>query len=255
MAKLSDLTRVVAAATGEAHPGLVVLARALRQSDLVATGGRGKNAAQMSHLDASNFLLGIASPGDNTTAHRTVAAVGALRLWSFAFAHLRDGTQAATFLDGSEAVAGLKGGQSLSTSLAQLLQSYKQDGGFDDLIQSPGLFDTMPPFEVQRMMDRPGELFQSYVHPVAVSVSIKKSMFAVETNRAPAWSASVEFMCSGGDLIRLIFTDDGEIYTPEPERASSSKTITQTVQPSVINAVVSCIRADEFSPDHDGLNS
>lgn len=255
MAKLSDLTRIVANATGEAHPGLVVLARALRQSDLIATGGRGNSAAQMTEVDAANFLLGVASPGDNTTANRTVAAVGALRLWRVGFAHLRDGTQTATILDGSEAVAGLKGGQGLSASLAQLLRSYNQDAGFDALIKDPGLFDIMPSFKVERAMDRPGELFQADMRPAAVRLSITKSLFAVEANREPTWGASIEVMCSGGDLVRLTFSAEGEIFPPKLPFFTSSKMITERVEPSVIDAVVSCIRAGESTPERDGLSS
>lgn len=255
MAKLSDLTRVVAAATGESHPGLVVLARALRQSDLVATGGRGNNAARMNHLDAANFLLGVASPGDNTTANRTVATVGALRLWRGGFAHLRDGTQTVTILDGSAAVAGLKGGQSLSTSLSQLLQSYDQEAGFDPIIKDPRFFKKMPSFEVERKMDSPGELFQADMRPAAVSLSVSKRLFAVEANREPTWSASMEVMCSGGDLIRLKFSPEGGISSSRLPFFSSSKTITERVEPSVIDAVVACIRAAESSPKREELNS
>lgn len=80
MAKLSDLIRTVAAATGEAESSVNVIARNLREHGLIATGGRGRQAATMSAADAASLLLGVGAPGDHTKAADTVEALEGIGL-------------------------------------------------------------------------------------------------------------------------------------------------------------------------------
>lgn len=99
MALLSQLVSVMAFVTGDPEPGLIVLARSLREAGYITTGGRGRSAAHMKERDAAALLLAATAPGDNTRAADTLGVVGNLRLVDRPIANLglRPGL---TMLDG-----------------------------------------------------------------------------------------------------------------------------------------------------------
>lgn len=84
MAKLSDLIRVVALATGDGDAGVTVIARSLREAGLIATGGRGRYGADMTASDAASLLIAVGAPGDHTKAATTANAAGSMRLHELA---------------------------------------------------------------------------------------------------------------------------------------------------------------------------
>lgn len=79
MAKLPDLVRAAADATGETEASIKVLARTLREGGLITTFGRGRHGAEMSSRDAASLLLGLAVAGDMTKAAAAVESLGSTR--------------------------------------------------------------------------------------------------------------------------------------------------------------------------------
>lgn len=79
MAKLPDLVRAAAHATGETEASIKVLARSLREGGLITTFGRGRHGAEMSSRDVASLLLGLAVAGDMTKAAAAVESLGSTR--------------------------------------------------------------------------------------------------------------------------------------------------------------------------------
>lgn len=76
MAKLSDLTKCLAAELNEKPASVNVLAMELRKNKLLSSTGRGLNAAKMNSQDGTNLVLAVLGGGYAT---RTSATVKALR--------------------------------------------------------------------------------------------------------------------------------------------------------------------------------
>ena len=109
MARLSDLTSTLAAASGVPMTAASVIARSLREAGLVSKRGRGLSAARMGNADVASLLLAFSSPVDVTKAGPTVKALGELRLEPGAS---RDRT----------------GGQTLRSVLEALVECYSPEG-------------------------------------------------------------------------------------------------------------------------------
>lgn len=75
MAKLSDLVRTVADLTDVPLSSVTVVARVLREAELIKSGGRGRGGANMGSTDAAHLLLGVITLGDTTKAAEVVGGL------------------------------------------------------------------------------------------------------------------------------------------------------------------------------------
>jgi hypothetical protein len=77
------LVRVVAAATETPEPTAAQFMRSLREAGLITTGARGVNAARMTFLDASRFLIALVVTDRPTKAAQAVLDFGQLQIGDF----------------------------------------------------------------------------------------------------------------------------------------------------------------------------
>jgi hypothetical protein len=88
MATLSHLVETIAAVEGIDPATVALIARNIREADLISTGGRGTSAARMTLTDAANLLIGVNA---TRVAAEAVDAVRAYRdLQAYEFHSLSD---------------------------------------------------------------------------------------------------------------------------------------------------------------------
>lgn len=187
MATLSDLTRTFANATGRPEKSLVVIARALREAGLIATGGRGRGGAQMTYVDAANFLLGVGSPGDHTKAARTVHQINTLELDEHAAFKLLNHLDFQGGPADDLAPLGIKSGQSPTETLALLMEHYVGEAA----PAQAGRFSEVIP--------RPWFTLQPDLRPSTIDLSV--------THSRNGYSAQILASLVGGDEVRLNFRE------------------------------------------------
>lgn len=182
MALLSQLVGVLAEVTGDPEPGMVVLARSLREAGYITTGGRGRSAAHMTERDAAAMLLAVASGGDNTRAADTLRHVGNLRLLEGSEGRTYDGVHGKFPLSQRPVGIGLEPGVTMLECLTLLLEQYAN--GECSPAESVGGGDR-----------RPSE----------ISFIIRHDRFG--------WSGDINVYVRSGEDVDLRFTQDG---LPQP---------------------------------------
>lgn len=231
MATLSDLTRTFANATGRPEKSIVVIARALREAGLIATGGRGRGGAQMTYIDTANFLLGASSPGDHTKAARTVHQINILELDEYAAFKLLDHLDFQGGPADDLSPLGIKSGQSPTETLAFLIEHYAgevapaQDGKFSEVIP------------------RPWFTLQPDLRPSTIALSI--------THGRNGYSAQILVSLVGGDEVRLDFRESKtwQLTGAPPRETDRLKGhfFTGGLDSTTIHDVIECIRASALS--------
>ncbi len=226
MARLSDLTSAVAIASRVPDTAARVIARSLRETGLVAKGGRGLSAARMGPTDAASILLAFASPADVTKSGQVVAILGDLALENFVPIQ---GSSDHHFLSLEDEVdrTGLFAGQTLGVALAQLIERYSLEG-------------RLP----QRMREAPRAPASLYADPgprerdptpCALTLTVTKNEYG--------WRANLQVAERGGDDLTLSFSADGGTWPPKRRReANPGRSHTITLPPAIAHAAVECIR-------------
>jgi hypothetical protein len=79
MATSGVMTKTISAATRVAEPKVALIVRELREADLLTTGARGVNAAEMTPLDAARVLIALLASDRPVNARKTVVEFGRLR--------------------------------------------------------------------------------------------------------------------------------------------------------------------------------
>jgi len=79
VAKLSDLVKDLSIVLGKSEPTVTLIARHLRESGMIATGGRGPGAADMTVTDCVNLLLGAVCSEQAKDAPQVVRAYRAAK--------------------------------------------------------------------------------------------------------------------------------------------------------------------------------
>ncbi|WP_419756017.1 hypothetical protein [Brevundimonas sp.] len=235
MALLSQLVSVLAQVTGDPEPGMIVLARSLREAGYITTGGRGRSAAHMAERDAAAVLLAVAAGGDNTRAADTLRHVGDLRLLEGAAGRSHDGVHRAFSLDQCPVGAELRPGMTMLESLTLLLEQYA-NGECSPSPETPGAGDR-----------RPSEI-----------------SFIIRHDRL-GWSGDINVHVRSGDDVYLRFTQDGQPHPPpvletlgevSPTGDAARAKIT-SIRLSAIAAhlAMNCVRGvdDPFIRRHDAL--
>lgn len=222
MARLSDLTRILAASSKSPETSLTVIARVLREGGLITTGGRGLSAAQMASSDGASLLLAIAAQADHTKSAEAVREVGALRLAPWGTGR-RDGVQGVFGADDDGARLGLHSGQRLDDALATILDRYSLEGRLPP--------EPLSDVEAPIMEERP-----TNPTPCSVSVTVTRD----DNN----YSAELTIGQRGGDFMKLAF-----VQNPGPKGRASRKgdpddgiEASLTIRPKVVHAIVCCIR-------------
>lgn len=226
MATLSDLTRTFANATGRPEKSLVVIARALREAGLIATGGRGRGGAQMTYVDAANFLLGVGSPGDHTKAARTVHQINILELDAHAAFKLLNHLDFQGGPADDLSPLGIKSGQSPAETLALLMEHYAGDA-------APALDE-----KFAEVIPRPWFTLQPDLRPSEIHLSV--------THGRNGYSVQVLASLVGGDEVRLDFRES-ELWllTGHPPRETDrlkGHSFTGRLDSSTIRDVIECVR-------------
>ncbi len=188
MALLSQLVGVLAQVTGDPEPGMVVLARSLREAGYITTGGRGRSAAHMTERDAAAMLLAVAAGGDNTRAADTLRQVGNLRLLEGSAGRTFSGDHGTFPLSQRPVGTGLEPGVTMLDGLALLLEQYANG-------------ECSPSDRAGGGDRRPSE----------ISFIIRHDRFG--------WSGDINVYVRSGEDVYLRFTQDG---LPQPAPLSAS---------------------------------
>jgi hypothetical protein len=235
MALLSELVSVLAKVTGDPEPGMVVLARSLREAGYITTGGRGRSAAHMTERDAAAMLLAVASGGDNTRAADTLAHVGELRLIEGAAGRTREGGHGDFKLDQRPVGTGLRPGLTTLDSLTLLLSEYANG-------------ECSPSAEPIGSGDR---------RPSEISLITRHDRLG--------WSADINVYVRSGEDIYLRFTQDGLPKNPRfverledaslPEEVIRAKVSSIRLASIAAHVAVNCVRGvhQPFIRRHDAL--
>lgn len=238
MARLSDLTRALAANSSRSETTIGVTARAIREAGLITTGPRGLNAPHMSAVDAANLLIGLACPGDHTKAGKSVLQAGALKLEAMGMDDRGDLVGLQRF----ENHLGCYFGQPLRDGLAALLERYPLEGRCP-----PAGIPTPASEEVGRLGEkRRAPLFspRPKADPALCAVSITVTTDGVD------WDADLVVDLGGAGRVRLHFSRYGDVWPPEgpsSEKPEYLEVFATTLQPHMFHAVVCCIRNEDPS--------
>ena len=226
MATLSDLTRTLANATGRPEKSIVVIARSLREAGLISTGGRGRGGAQMSYVDAANFLLGVGSPGDHTKAARTVHQINILELDGYAAFKLLNHLDFQAGPADDLSPLGIKSGQSPTETLALLMEHYAGDSA------------PAPDGKFSEVISRPWFTLQPDLRPSSIYLSV--------THGRNGYSAQMLVSLVGGDEVRLDFRES-ELwlltgYPPRETDRLKGHSFTGRLDSTTIHDVIECVR-------------
>ncbi|MBK1968380.1 hypothetical protein JIX59_03415 [Brevundimonas diminuta] len=235
MALLSQLVGVLAAVTGDPEPGMVVLARSLREAGYITTGGRGRSAAHMTERDAAAMLLAVAAGGDNTRAAHTLSLVGNLRLLSNAAGRTREGVPEEFPIERRQVGIGLQAGTTMLECLTQILAEYANG-------------ECSAPAEAIESSDR---------RPSEVSFIIRHDRFG--------WSGDINVYLRCGDDVYLRFTQRG-VPNPHPvaeellptgsfANAAGAKVSSIRLAAIAAHQAMNCVRGTDhpFIRRHDAL--
>lgn len=234
MALLSQLVSVLAQVTGDPEPGMVVLARSLREAGYITTGGRGRSAAHMTERDAAAMLLAVAAGGDNTRAADTLRHVGNLRLLEGSAGRAYDGVHEKFPLSQRPVGIGLAPGATMLECLTLLLGQYANG-------------ECSPSDTVGAGDRRPSE----------ISFIIRHDRFG--------WSGDINVYVRSGEDVYLHFTQDG-LPQPAPvleslklvgpfENAARAKVTSIRLEPIAAHLAMNCVRGVDhpFIRRHDAL--
>lgn len=235
MALLSQLVGVLAQVTGDPEPGMVVLARSLREAGYITTGGRGRSAAHMTERDAAAMLLAVAAGGDNTRAADTLRHVGSLRLLEGSEGRTFGGNHGRFRLDQRPVGSGLEPGVTMLDGLALLLEQYANG-------------ECKPAASVGAGDRRPSE----------ISFIIRHDRFG--------WSGDINVYVRSGEDVYLRFTHDGVPQLPRavesvehgaaPESAARAKVTSIRLAAIATHLAMNCVRGVDtpFVRRHDALD-
>lgn len=235
MARLSDLTSAVAAASGVPDTAARVIARSLREAGLVSKGGRGLSAARMGASDVANILLAFASPADVTKAGQTVKVLAELE---------QEGTVAIQGMDGQGVLrleeegerTGLFRGQALGSALAMLVGRYSPEGRLPT--DPTALQPDMAKPERGRISFAASGPRRTDATPCAITLAVTKDEYG--------WSAEVEVAERGGDNLTIRFRPHGGTWPPKFEREDNpGRSHRITLPPLIAHAAICCIRDDK----------
>lgn len=216
MAKLSDLVRVLSISGGDSEASVAVIARALRERNLIKTGGRGRSAAHMTSADAASLLLGVASPGENTKAAQSVQEVAKLMLEPQARIVQPVGYPHTDELRG---IMGIGAGDDLSACLTTLLDRYRLEPDADR--PRPNV---RPPGGIFRSEEPENFL------PRGIEIEVVR-----EQN---TWRSTLFVRFSFWRIIELYFTSQ---TNPAPKKGSGKRS-SILIQEDVVSSIVSCLR-------------
>lgn len=223
MAKLSDLTRAVAAVSSRSETTIAVTARSLREAGLIPTGGRGVNAPQMTSRDAATLLIGLACPGDHTKVGQYVPQAGSLKLEARASGRGND-FAATNKLTKS---FGVFWGQSFLDALTSLIHHYRLEPAPAETAQAPKLFGYTP--------------VPTDVPPQTVEICV--------TTDGIDWNAEVLVGRARGGSLSLCFSRYGDLAIPigpACNKPGHLEIFATTLKPHTFHAAVNCIRNDDM---------
>lgn len=234
MALLSQLVGVLAEVTGDPEPGMVVLARSLREAGYITTGGRGRSAAHMTERDAAAMLLAVASGGDNTRAADTLRHVGNLRLLEGSEGRTYDGVHEKFPLSQRPVGIGLEPGATMLECLTLLLEQYANG--------------ECSPADTVGVGDR---------RPSEISFIVRHDRFG--------WSGDINVYVRSGEDVYLRFTQDG-LPQPAPilerlksvgpfDNATRAKVTSIRLAAIAAHLAMNCVRGIDhpFIRRHDAL--
>jgi len=242
MARLSDLTSAVATASGVPDTAARVIARSLRETGLVAKGGRGLSAARMGPTDVASILLAFASPADVTKSGQVVATLGELQLEGL-IPVLGSTDHRLLYADDEVERTGLFTGQTLSGALAQLIERYSCEGRLP-----PSMPKTPPEPKAPHVW--PNLSADPYPHetdptPCALTLTVTKDEYG--------WRANLQVAERGGCDLMLSFSPNGGTWPPRRRREENpGRSHTITLPPEIAHAAVRCIRDDMPSDSRPG---
>lgn len=245
MARLSDLIATIAQAGGPPVKSLNVIARALREAGLIATGGRGAAGAQMTPSDLANMLLGLPALGDHTKAAETVAHVGSLQLLNARDARdLRRSHQTLKLLETMCPGLGIARSDTLHAVLSNLLSLLSPDEVVSRTAVAAVVRDESKPFDPFDNWE--GEQDWGDPTPVALTIVVNRD--------GNYYSSDLVVQQKGGGVARLDFRTSKDYLRPDDVGSATVGGIEATfrVKPALVAAATRCIRASVQTPHQGG---